>query len=56
VFPGLGTDGFVTSPSANGIFPYHIGTNVEGGSFDHCPWVETLTSIFSGEIGAYPHI
>jgi hypothetical protein len=55
VFTGLGANGFVACPSANGGAPYQIFANVAGGNFGNCLGFDALTSGFTGGVAAWEY-
>lgn len=54
-FSGLGANGFVACPSANGSVPYQIFANVAGGDFTNCLGFDALTTEFTGGLGAWQY-
>ena len=54
-FSGLGANGFVACPSANGSVPYQIFANVAAGNFTNCLGFDALTTEFTGGFGAWEY-
>jgi hypothetical protein len=54
-FSGLGANGFVACPSANGLAPYQIFANVAGGDFTNCLGFDALTTEFTEGFGAWEY-
>ena len=54
-FSGLGANGFLACPSANGSAPYQILANVAGGNFVNCLGFDALTTSFAGGFGAWQY-
>jgi hypothetical protein len=54
-FSGLGANGFVACPSANGSVPYQIFANVAAGNFTNCLGFDALTTAFTGGFGAWEY-